>query len=87
MDERGPVNLCLSNVGRYPFPDRVGRLRVDGAQFLTGVSVMGALVAAVTTCHGRLAWNFSHIDGLIPAARARRVADDAVRTLLAALAE
>ncbi|MFJ6124085.1 FAD-dependent monooxygenase [Streptomyces griseoviridis] len=87
MDEKGPVNLCLSNVGRYPFPDRVGRLRVDGAQFLTGVSVMGALVAAVTTCHGRLAWNFSHIDGLIPAARARRVADDAVRTLLAALAE
>lgn len=87
MDEQGPVNLCLSNVGRYAFPDRVGAWRVGGAQFLTGVSVMGALVATVTTSHERLAWNFSYIEDLVPAPRARRIADDAVRTVLSALTE
>ncbi|MEU6539778.1 FAD-dependent monooxygenase [Streptomyces sp. NPDC047000] len=87
MDEKGPINLCLSNVGRYDFPDRVGPWRVSGAQFLTGVSVMGAMVATATTSHDELAWNFGYIDDLIPASRARRIADDSVHTVLSALAE
>ncbi|MFD5415841.1 phthiocerol/phthiodiolone dimycocerosyl transferase family protein [Streptomyces nojiriensis] len=87
MDEKGPINLCLSNVGRYEFPDRAGSWRVGEAQFLTGVSVMGAIVAAATTSHTRLAWNFSYVDGLIPTPRARRIADDSVRTVLSALAK
>ncbi|MFD7917490.1 short-chain dehydrogenase [Streptomyces sp. NPDC059752] len=87
MDEKGPINLCLSNVGRYEFPDRAGSWRVGEAQFLTGVSVMGAIVAAATTSHTQLAWNFSYVDGLIPTPRARRIADDSVRTVLSALAE
>lgn len=87
MDEKGPINLCLSNVGRYDFPDRVGTWRVSGAQFLTGVSVMGAVVATATTSHDELAWNFSYIDDLIPVLRARRIADDSVRAVLSALAE
>ncbi|MFJ8490482.1 FAD-dependent monooxygenase [Streptomyces sp. NPDC094038] len=87
MDEEGPINLCLSNVGRYEFPDRVGSWRVGDAQFLTGVSVMGAIVATTTTSHEQLAWNFSYVDDLVPASRAQRIADDAVRTVLSVLAE
>ena len=87
MDEKGPINLCLSNVGRYEFPDRAGPWRVGEAQFLTGVSVMGAIVATATTSHAQLAWNFSYVEGLIPTLRARRIADDSVRTVLSALAE
>ncbi|WP_242625849.1 FAD-dependent monooxygenase [Streptomyces sp. BK022] len=87
MDEEGPINLCLSNVGRYDFPEQAGHWRIDGAQFLTGVSVMGAVVATATTVHGRLAWNFGYVEGLVPESRARRIADDAVRLVLSALAE
>ncbi|WP_250399642.1 FAD-dependent monooxygenase [Streptomyces cellostaticus] len=87
MDEEGPINLCLSNVGRYDFPELAGPWRIDGAQFLTGVSVMGAVVAAVTTGPDRLAWNFSYVEGLVPASRAQRIADDSVRIVLSALAE
>ncbi|MFE0040225.1 short-chain dehydrogenase [Streptomyces sp. NPDC059015] len=87
MDEKGPINLCLSNVGRYEFPDRAGSWRVGEAQFLTGVSVMGAIVATATTSHAQLAWNFSYVEDLIPTLRARRIADDSVRTVLSALAE
>ncbi|GGZ87402.1 FAD-dependent monooxygenase [Streptomyces echinoruber] len=87
MDEEGPINLCLSNVGRYEFPDRVGVWRVGDAQFLTGVSVMGAVVATATTSHDQLAWNFSYVDDLVPALRAQRIADDAVHTVLSAIAE
>ncbi|MFD5887291.1 FAD-dependent monooxygenase [Streptomyces sp. NPDC060334] len=87
MDEEGPINLCLSNVGRYDFPERTGPWRVDGAQFLTGVSVMGAIVAAVTTSHDRLSWNFGYVEGLVPASRAQHIADDSVRIVLSALSE
>lgn len=87
MDEEGPINLCLSNVGRYDCPEQVGPWRIDGAQFLTGVSVMGAVVATATTVHGRLAWNFGYVEGLVTESRARRIADDSVRLVLSALAE
>ncbi|MFE3627237.1 FAD-dependent monooxygenase [Streptomyces goshikiensis] len=87
MDEEGPINLCLSNVGRYEFPDHAGPWRVGEAQFLTGVSVMGSIVATATTSHAQLAWNFSYVEGLVPAPRARRIADDSVRTVLSVLTE
>ncbi|MFE0042686.1 FAD-dependent monooxygenase [Streptomyces albireticuli] len=85
MDERGPLNLCLSNLGRYDFPDLVGSWRVSGTQVVAAVSVTGAVVATATTSHGRLAWNFSYVDGLVPAARAERLADESVRVVLAAV--
>lgn len=87
MDEEGPINLCLSNVGRYEFPDQAGPWRVGEAQFLTGVSVMGSIVATATTSHAQLAWNFSYVEGLVPGPRARRIADDSVRTVLSLLTE
>ncbi|MEU9076960.1 FAD-dependent monooxygenase [Kitasatospora sp. NPDC048538] len=87
MEEKGPINLCLSNVGRHEFPEQVGSWRVSDAQFVTGISVVGAVVATATTSHGRLAWNFGYVEGLIPELRGRRIADDAVRTVLSALAD
>ncbi|MBQ0971857.1 FAD-dependent monooxygenase [Streptomyces sp. RK31] len=85
MEEEGPVNLGLSNVGRYEFPDQAGSWRICDAQFLTGLSVMGVIVATVTTSHGQLAWNFSYVEDLISPSRARRIADDSVHTVLSAL--
>ncbi|KPC64063.1 FAD-dependent monooxygenase [Streptomyces chattanoogensis] len=85
LDEQGPLNLCLSNLGRHGFPDRVGPWRVSGTQLVAGISVTGALVATALTSHGRLAWNFSYIDGMVTAPRARHLADASVHTLLSAL--
>ncbi|MGW3111045.1 FAD-dependent monooxygenase [Streptomyces sp. NPDC001091] len=87
MDEKGPVNLCLSNVGRYGFPSRAGAWRVSDAHFITGVSVMGSVIATATTSHGQLAWSFSYVEDLVSASRARRIADHSVRSVLAALSE
>lgn len=85
MDERGPLNLCLSNLGRHDFPDRVGSWRVSGTQLVAAISVTGAVVATANTSHGVLAWNFSHVDGLVPAPRAQRIADESVRIVLSAV--
>ncbi|WP_051854694.1 FAD-dependent monooxygenase [Streptomyces sp. NRRL B-1347] len=84
MDTKGPLNLCLSNLGRYDFPERVGPWRISDAQLVAGISVTGALIATANTSHGQLAWNFSHIDGVVTPARARTVADASVRAVLAA---
>ncbi|MEU8785970.1 FAD-dependent monooxygenase [Streptomyces sp. NPDC048637] len=85
MDEQGPLNLCLSNLGRSGFPDRVGPWRVSDTQLVAGISVAGAIVATALTSHSQLAWNFSYIEGLVPAPRAHHIADMSVRTLLSAV--
>jgi hypothetical protein len=86
VDRMGPGNVCLSNIGRYDFPDRIGEWALSGAQFIADVSVSGCLVATVNTSHGALHWNFTYIDGAIPGERAERLADGAVRALLSGLA-
>ncbi|MFF7633254.1 short-chain dehydrogenase [Kitasatospora sp. NPDC008050] len=85
VDRQGPGNVCLSNLGVVDFPDRVGRWELSGAQFVAGISVSGYLVATVNTSHAALHWNFTYIDGALGAERAGRIADHAVRTLLAGL--
>ncbi|MEU9120995.1 FAD-dependent monooxygenase [Streptomyces sp. NPDC048506] len=87
LDEQGPLNLCLSNLGRYDVPDQVGPWRVSDTQIIAGISVTGALVATALTSHGRLAWNFSYIEGVVPAPRAHHIADASVRTLLSAVSD
>ncbi|MFD9069051.1 FAD-dependent monooxygenase [Streptomyces lasiicapitis] len=84
MDSKGPLNLCLSNLGRHDFPDRVGPWHLTDAQLVAGISVMGALIATANTSHGQLAWNFSYIEGSLSTARAQAVADTALRSILAA---
>ncbi|WP_341874844.1 FAD-dependent monooxygenase [Streptomyces albofaciens] len=86
LDEQGPINLCLSNLGRYAFPDRVGPWRISGTQIIASISVTGSLVATALTSHGQLAWNFSYTEGIVPAPRARHIADTSVHTLLTAVA-
>ncbi|HBO5667239.1 condensation domain-containing protein [Pseudomonas aeruginosa] len=85
MEAEGPINLCSSNIGRYPFPERIGALRLSDAQFLTGISVNGYFVAAINSSHGRLFWNFTYIDEAVPGERAERLAEDCLGTLLSAI--
>ncbi|MFK0295418.1 condensation domain-containing protein [Streptomyces sp. NPDC090442] len=86
MDEKGPINLCLSNVGRHDFPARLGPWAVSDAQLVAGISVTGSMVATAITAHGQLAWNFSYVPGTISPLRAQGLADDCVRTVLTAAA-
>lgn len=76
VDRMGPGNICLSNLGRFDFPDRIGSWRVSGAQFVAGISVSGYLVAAVNTSHGALYCNFTYIDGALTSQRAERIAEE-----------
>jgi hypothetical protein len=85
VDRMGPGNVCLSNLGRFDFPSRVGRWEVTGAQLIAGVSVSGCLVATVNTSHGALHWNFTYVDGALTREGAELVADRAVRALLCGL--
>lgn len=85
LERTGPGHLCLSNIGRYDFPARIGEWKLSGAQFIAGVSVSGYFVATVNTSHGQLFWNFTYIDDLVSEQSAHRYADDCVRTLLDAI--
>ncbi|WP_220127594.1 phthiocerol/phthiodiolone dimycocerosyl transferase family protein [Streptomyces sp. NBRC 110611] len=85
MDEEGPINLCLSNLGRVDFPDKVGPWEVSDAQLIAGLSVNGQFVGVVNTSHGHLFWNFTYIDGALADGAAEALADDCLTTLLSAL--
>jgi hypothetical protein len=85
VDRMGPGNVCLSNLGRYDFPDRIGRWEISGAQFIAGISISGCLVATVNTSHAALHWNFTYVDGAVTRERAEQIADLAVRALLSSL--
>ncbi|WP_237386280.1 phthiocerol/phthiodiolone dimycocerosyl transferase family protein [Xenorhabdus sp. Sc-CR9] len=85
MEENGPINLVSSNLGRVPFPDRIGNWRLSDAQFLSGISVNGYFVATINSSHNRLFWNFTYIENLIPKSRAEFLADSCLRILRAAI--
>ncbi|WP_228785806.1 phthiocerol/phthiodiolone dimycocerosyl transferase family protein [Nocardia terpenica] len=85
LDERGPINYCLSNIGRFDFPDDIGPWRVEGAQFLASLSVTGAMVATVNSCHGHLFWNFTYVSDVLSHTRAVRIADGCVAKVTAAV--
>lgn len=82
INTRGPWNVCVTNVGRHEFPDRVGEWRLSGAQFAAGISCIGHLVSAVNTSHGVLRWNSTYVEGLMSPSRAGRIVDDALAMLL-----
>jgi hypothetical protein len=85
MDAKGPMTLCLSNLGRVDVPGAVGPWRLGGAQFIASLSVNGLFVATVTTGHDGLACNFTYLKDAVPDERAARIADGslaAVRSLL-----
>jgi hypothetical protein len=83
VDWMGLGNVCLANMGRFDYPDRVGWWEISGAQLVVGVSVSGYLVATASTSHGVLHWNFAYVDGAVTRERAEQIADRAVQALLA----
>jgi hypothetical protein len=86
IEEHGSFNFFISNIGRFDFPAGVGGWQLSGAQFVGGISVVGYLASSVTTSHGQLAWNFTHIADAVSRERAERIADDSVKTVLTAAA-
>ncbi|GAA4185904.1 condensation domain-containing protein [Streptosporangium oxazolinicum] len=85
MDQKGPITFCLSNVGRFDFPDRIGDLHVSHAEFIAGLSVNGLFVATVNTSHARLAWNFTYVDRMVPDDRAHRLVDGCLEAVESAV--
>ncbi|MBF6330795.1 condensation domain-containing protein [Nocardia transvalensis] len=83
LDSRGPGNICLSNIGRYDFPDRIGDWTLSGAQFIAGISVSGYFVGSVNTSHDVLHWNFTYIEDVVSTERATRWADETLNVLTA----
>lgn len=83
--DRVVPDTCLSNVGRHDFPDRIGRWRLSGAQFVSGISLNGYLTATVTTSHGALHWNFTYIESAVTREHAEQIAHRAVRILVSGL--
>lgn len=86
IERYGPLNVGIANIGRYEFPARIGDWQLAGAQFITGVSISGYLIAAVNTSHGELFWNFSYIDTAVSHRDAHGFADGCLQTLLRAVA-
>lgn len=85
VESMGPGNICLSNLGRFPFPESIGPFRITGPQFIAGISVSGYFVGAVNTTHGVLHANFTYIDGIIPRQRADALATTWLDTVHRAL--
>jgi len=81
IEQKGPGNACLSNLGRYDFPAHIGGLSVSGAQFVAETSVTGTWVSTANTSHGQLQWNFSYTRDIFSAERARRLAHRCVDIL------
>lgn len=75
VDQRGPGNICLSNLGRYEFPESLGEWTMSGTQLVAGISVSGFFVGVVNSSHGRLFWNFTYIEDIVSAERANRIVD------------
>ncbi|MGV9314523.1 phthiocerol/phthiodiolone dimycocerosyl transferase family protein [Streptomyces sp. NPDC003691] len=82
LDEKGPINFCISNIGRFPVPDAIGPWRATGAQFIASLSVVGAFVATVNSSHHQLVWNFTYAEGIVADDRAAKLADRCVETVL-----
>lgn len=82
VERHGPGHICLSNMGRYPFPTQIGAWRLSGAQLAANLSISGYLAAIVNTSQDQLFWNFAYADGVISELSAQRYADACVRILL-----
>ncbi len=86
VERNGPLNVSISNLGRYDFAERIGDWRLSGAQFISGVPPTGYFLATVNTSHNELFWNFTYTDGVVSHGAAQRFADGCLQTLLRAIA-
>ena len=86
VERNGPLNVAISNIGRYDFAERIGDWQLSGAQFISGVPPTGYLLATVNASHDELFWNFTYTDGVVSHRSARGFANGCVQTLLRAIA-
>jgi hypothetical protein len=86
VERNGPLNVAISNIGRYDFAERIGDWQLSGAQFISGVPPTGYFLATVNTSHDELFWNFTYTDCVVSHRSAQRFADGCLNTLLRAIA-
>ncbi|MEU7767946.1 FAD-dependent monooxygenase [Nocardia sp. NPDC049190] len=84
MDTRGPGHLGMAYLGAYSFPDKLGSWRLEEAQFVSGMSVSGFVMATANTTHNQLSFNVGYVEPAVSRKRAERLADESVRALLSA---
>ena len=86
FDGASSAAVGVTNLGRVPLRPRYGHLTVEGFEIAVGASVVGRLLAAVTTFGGALSFNVVFVEPLIGRDRATRIADAALAHLRRALA-
>ncbi|ONM48744.1 hypothetical protein B0T44_03455 [Nocardia donostiensis] len=84
MDTRGPGHLCMTYLGQYGFPDKVGAWRLSEAQFVSGMSVSGFIMATANASHDQLSFNVGYVEPAVSRERAQRLADESIQALLSA---
>lgn len=87
MDTKGPGNLCVTDMGAYPFPERLGELGVTGVQFASGLSISCYVMACITISDEIFRFNLSYVDGILSRARAESLSDTALAYLTSGLAD
>ncbi|WP_332838960.1 FAD-dependent monooxygenase [Nocardia bovistercoris] len=85
MRTRGPGHLCITDLGHYAFPDKIGAWRLSGAQFVSGMSICGFIMATANATHGELFFNLGYVEPAVSRQRADRLADESIRALLSAI--
>ncbi|TLF80884.1 FAD-dependent monooxygenase [Nocardia cyriacigeorgica] len=85
MDSRGPGHLCMTYLGQYDVPDKIGAWRLSEAQFVSGMSVSGFIMATANATHGQLSFNVGYVEPAVSAERAELLADESIRALLSAI--
>lgn len=86
VERTGPLNVSISNLGRYEFAERIGDWRLSGAQFISAVPSTGYFLATVNTSHSELFWNFTYPDAVVSHGAANSFADGCIQTLLHSIA-
>ncbi|WP_147403852.1 FAD-dependent monooxygenase [Nocardia panacis] len=83
LDARGPGNLCLTYLETDDFPARVGEWEISSPEFISGMSISGMMMLAVTVGAAELSLNLGYIAGLFGADRAEALLDTLTRSLRA----
>ncbi len=83
FDGGSPAAIGVSNLARPPIPSVYGALRIENLSLAAGVSVVGQLMAIVTTWEDQLNLNLVFSEPLVSRARAEQIADAAIQHLRA----
>ncbi|MFO0577646.1 MAG: hypothetical protein U1A78_26880 [Polyangia bacterium] len=87
FDGASPAALGVTNLASLPIPRDYGAFTLENYQIGVGVSVVGQLLAAVTTFGERMNLNLVFVEPLVSRARAERILDGALARLRHATAQ